>query len=89
RAETYRERFLAQRPQVMLDKENLRQWLLQEHGFRGQGEPPPLSEEIRTTLALRYAELHEALIGQTFAPEVGPAAERVHRNLVAAGLLSK
>ncbi|MEM7676890.1 MAG: phosphoribosylaminoimidazolesuccinocarboxamide synthase, partial [Myxococcota bacterium] len=81
RAESYRERFLAQRPQVMLDKENLRQWLLQEHGFRGQGDAPKLSEDIRTTLAVRYAELHAALLGRPFEPQVGPVQARLGKNL--------
>src|SRR6266568_151617 len=36
--------------QEMLDKENIRQWLIREHGFSGQGKPPPLSDDVRVML---------------------------------------
>ena len=30
----------------MLDKENIRQWLI-EQGFKGEGTPPKLSDDIK------------------------------------------
>jgi phosphoribosylaminoimidazole-succinocarboxamide synthase len=72
-------------PQRMLDKENLREWLIAEHGFSGHGPPPALDDEIRTRLAGFYAELYTRLLGRPFAPVVGPVAPRVDAALRAAG----
>ena len=87
RAETYEARFEAGQAQAMLDKENLRQWLIDTHGFSGHGTPPPLSDDIRVRLAARYAELYTLMVGRPFRPEGGPVAPRILRNLRAAGLL--
>lgn len=72
-------------PQRMLDKENLREWLMNERGFSGHGTPPPLDDDIRTRLAGFYAELYERLLGRPFAPTVGPVAARVDAALTRAG----
>ena len=88
RADSYEARFEAGRPQAMLDKENLRQWLIEQHGYSGQGAPPALSDEIRVTLAQRYAELYALMLGRSFVPEVGSVKERVHANLVRGRLLA-
>ena len=87
RAESYDQRFGAGEAQVMLDKENLRQWLIDTHGFQGHGTPPPLSDDIRVTLASRYAELYALLTGRPFVPKVGPVLPRVRTHLEQAALL--
>jgi len=74
--------------QRMLDKENLREWLMNERGFSGHGVPPPLDDDIRVRLALFYAELYERLLGRPFRPTVGPVEPRVRANLVRAGLMA-
>jgi phosphoribosylaminoimidazole-succinocarboxamide synthase len=71
----------------MLDKENIRQWLIREHGFSGHGSPPPLSDDVRVMLARKYIEVFEKLTGETFTSEVGSVAERIQRNLRARGYL--
>ena len=71
----------------MLDKENIRQWLIQEHGFSGHGKPPPLTEEIRVSLARTYLNLYELLTGEAFTSTVGSVEERIRRNLSAKGYL--
>jgi phosphoribosylaminoimidazole-succinocarboxamide synthase len=86
-AEGYSERFARGAEQEMLDKENIRQWLIKEHGFSGHGKPPPLSDEVRVMLARKYIEVFERLTGQTFVSEVGPVADRIQRNLKARGYL--
>ncbi len=88
RAESYPARFEAGQPQAMLDKENLRQWLIDTHGFSGHGPPPRLSDDIRVRLAARYAELYALMVGRPFTPQGGPVGARIHRNLRAAGLLA-
>ena len=64
----------------MLDKENIRQWLI-EQGFSGEGIPPKLSDEIRILLSEKYMELYEKLIGKQFVPEVGNVEDRINKNL--------
>lgn len=86
-AASYAERFAAGQPQEMLDKENLRGWLIERHGFAGHGPPPALDDEIRVTLAERYAELHQRLLGQAFVPVIGDVEARIRANLERAGLL--
>jgi phosphoribosylaminoimidazole-succinocarboxamide synthase len=84
-ADGYADRFAKGAEQEMLDKENIRQWLIKEHGFSGHGKPPPLSDEVRVMLARKYIDVFERLTGQTFASEVGSVAERIQRNLKAKG----
>tara|TARA_B100000519_G_C14225156_1_gene429610 strand:- start:767 stop:1711 length:945 start_codon:yes stop_codon:yes gene_type:complete len=76
----YEERFAAGKSQKMLDKENIRQWLI-DQGFSGEGTPPKLSDEIRISLAEHYMELYKVLLGKEFIPELGDVEERVLRNL--------
>lgn len=80
----YESRFNNGESQLMLDKENIRQWLI-EKGFSGEGIPPELSEEIRITLAERYVELYHTLTGNRFNPEVGDVKSRIIKNLESAG----
>ena len=87
KADSYAQRFADRQPQAMLDKENLRQWLIETHSFSGHGEPPALSEDIRLLLSERYAELYGVILGRSFEPNVGAVHERLTRNLHAAGLL--
>ncbi len=84
-ADGYQDRFAKGVDQEMLDKENIRQWLIKEHGFSGHGKPPPLTDEVRVMLARKYIEVFERLTGRTFASEVGSVAERIQRNLAAKG----
>jgi phosphoribosylaminoimidazole-succinocarboxamide synthase len=84
-ADGYADRFARGVDQEMLDKENIRQWLINEHGFSGHGKPPPLSDEVRVMLARKYIEAFERLTGETFSSEVGSVEERIKRNLVAKG----
>jgi len=86
-AERYEEHFAAGQDQEMLDKENIRQWLIREHGFSGQGKPPPLSDDIRVLLASKYIEAYERLTGESFRSEVGSVSDRIRRNLKAQGYL--
>lgn len=86
-AQGYDERFAKGQDQEMLDKENIRQWLIKEHGFSGHGKPPPLTEDVRIMLARKYVEVYERLTGETFASAVGSVAERIQRNLKSKGYL--
>lgn len=75
-ADTYDELFRKREDQRALDKEPLREWMV-ERGFRGEGEPPVLTDEVRIATATRYILLAEELTQRSFeAPEL-TAAERV------------
>ena len=86
-ADGYPDRFARGVEQEMLDKENIRQWLIREHGFSGHGKPPPLSDDVRVMLASKYIEVFERLTGERFESAVGSVDERIRGNLRAHGYL--
>lgn len=86
-ASEYEARFAKGEDQKMLDKENLRQWLIRERGFSGHGEPPAIPDEVRIDLTEKYLTAFERITGTPLDPKVGDVAERVERNLRAKGLL--
>ncbi len=81
----YEARFNTGDGQKMLDKENIRQWLI-ERGFSGEGTPPALTDEIRVALAESYIELYTKLTGQDFHPKLGDVKSRIENNLEKAGI---
>ena len=84
-ASEYEDRFNKGENQKMLDKENIRQWLI-DRGFSGDGTPPSLTDEIRVILAERYIELYNQLTGKEFNPVVGDVRTRIETNLEKAGI---
>jgi phosphoribosylaminoimidazole-succinocarboxamide synthase len=86
-ADGYEDRFKKGEEQRMLDKENIRQWLIKEHNFSGHGTPPPLTDEVRCMLAKKYIEVFELLTGQAFQSDVGSVAARIEKNLRSKGYL--
>ncbi len=85
-AEGHAERFAAGEEQRMLDKENIRQWLI-EHGYQGDGTPPEIPPEVLADLAETYIEAFERITGTVFPLAVGPVAPRIRKNLRATGYL--
>ena len=85
-ADEYENRFNTGEKQLMLDKENIRQWLI-NRGFSGDGTPPKLTDEIRSRLAERYIELYNRLIDHEFEAESGDVKTRITHNLRSKGLL--
>ncbi len=63
-----------------LDKEFLRRWLVSQ-GFRGEGAPPVLPDEIRVEAAMRYIETYERVTGQAFVPDTEAPIPRLRRKL--------
>ena len=86
-AEGSSERFERGEPQRMLDKENLRQWLIRERDFQGHGPSPTIPDEVRIDLARTYVNAYERVTGQTFDGHGGRVAERIEGNLRTAGYL--
>ena len=83
-ADEYEARFQNGDDQLMLDKENIRQWLISK-GFSGEGTPPELDEDIRVLLSEKYIELYKILTGQDFNPSIGDVSNRIQTNLKNAG----
>ena len=85
-ADEYDSRYLSGEKQKMLDKENIRQWLI-EKGFSGEGTPPQLTDDIRISLAEQYIELFHILTGVQFEPFVGDVESRIKKNLENVGVV--
>ncbi len=81
-ADTYGQLFAAGEEQRKLDKEYVRTWLAQQ-GFRGDGTPPALTEEVRIEAARRYIQAYELITGREFEPDTRPIRERVEAALSA------
>lgn len=77
---TYAERFAAGQPQQMLDKENIRQWLIGQ-GYMGDGPIPDFPDDVRLDLAEVYTTLHQRLLGRPFVPPAEPVTETVYAAL--------
>lgn len=80
------ERIAAGKTPESFDKEPVRLHL-GEIGYRGDGPPPELPDEVWQATTDRYVKLYESLTGNTFEPGTQPAAERIATNLAAAGVL--
>jgi phosphoribosylaminoimidazole-succinocarboxamide synthase len=48
-----------------------------EHGYRGDGDPPPLEPQLAELLSSRYISVYERLVGKTFEPAAEPAGPRI------------
>ena len=78
--EGYEEAMRAAKSPRALDKDFLRQYLI-DQGYQGEGQPPQLSPDIRVAVAQRYLELYEALVGRSFEPNLESPLTRIARNL--------
>jgi len=58
------------------DKEFLRLWYVRQ-GYRGEGEPPPITPDVVVETARRYIALYEGLTGRSFEPAAYPAVPRL------------
>ena len=84
-AEGSKERFDRGEGQQMLDKENLRQWLIAERGFSGHGALPDIPDAVRVNLAQIYALAFERITGAAPMLEVGPVEPRIAQALKSKG----
>ena len=86
-ASEYASRFAAGHDQLMLDKENIRQWLINERGFSGHGTPPEIPAEVRVELAGKYLAAYEQITGHKLELTPGDVHQRIEGNLKAKKLL--
>lgn len=64
-----------------LDKEYVRRWLVAERGYRGEGAPPPLPDDVRCEAASRYIEAYERVTGHAFVANADAPEPRIRRSL--------
>src|SRR5713101_2119967 len=86
-ASEYEGRFQRGEDQKMLDKENIRQWLIKERGFSGHGEAPAIPDPVRVDLAEKYLAAFEQITGEPFRPKASAVLGRIEKNLRAKGYL--
>jgi phosphoribosylaminoimidazole-succinocarboxamide synthase len=80
KADTYEKRFKSGLEPENFDKEFLRLWYA-ERGYKGDGIPPKMSEELIIALSQRYIKVYEMLTGKKFAAFEYPIEERIIANL--------
>jgi phosphoribosylaminoimidazole-succinocarboxamide synthase len=79
-ADDYQARFDRGEEPRGLDKEYVRRTLA-EQGYRGEGPPPPLTDDLRTEAARRYIQVCELVTGRPFVPDTEEPSARIRRNL--------
>ncbi len=77
---TYEERFASGFDPEPLDKDFVRRYYT-GIGYKGDGPPPPLPDDVRVGAALRYIEAFERITGESFVPDTAPPAARIRKNL--------
>ncbi len=79
-AETYEERFVRGEEPEQYSKEFLRMWYV-DHGYRGEGPPPPMPQDLAAKMAKLYIGIYEKITGEEFAEFTYPIEERIKENL--------
>jgi phosphoribosylaminoimidazole-succinocarboxamide synthase len=79
-ADDYQSRFDAGQEPRGLDKEYVRRTLA-EQGYKGDGPPPPLTDEVRVEAARRYMQVCELVTGRPLVPNTEEPRARIRKNL--------
>jgi phosphoribosylaminoimidazole-succinocarboxamide synthase len=79
-ADDYDARFARGEEPRGLDKEYVRR-ALADQGYRGDGPPPKLTDEIRIEAAKRYIQVCELITGRPFVPNTEEPEARIRKNL--------
>src|SRR5579884_473598 len=80
KASTYDERFRAGQDPEPLDKDFVRRWYISQ-GYKGDGEAPPMPDDVRVGAAERYVAAYEQITGEAFVPDTEPPLARIAKNL--------
>ncbi len=83
--ETYEERFSKGEEPEQYSKEFLRMWYV-NNGYRGEGPPPPMPEDLAAKMAKLYIGIYEKITGQEFPAFEYPIEERIKENLKKAAI---
>ena len=77
---TYDERFAAGADPEPLDKDFVRRWFIAQ-GYKGDGVPPAMPDEVRVGAAERYIAAFEQITGRAFVPDEQAPLPRMAKNL--------
>ncbi len=80
KADSYKTRFAKGQEPENFDKEFLRLWYAQK-GYRGDGKPPKMSDELLVALAQRYIKVYEIISGKKFNAFQYPIEKRIKENI--------
>lgn len=86
KADGYAERCAAGEEPENFDKEFIRLWYA-ARGYRGDGDPSPMPDDLVVAASQRYIAIYEMLTGRTFEPAAYPAGPRIEANLRQVGVL--
>ncbi|MCA9601088.1 MAG: phosphoribosylaminoimidazolesuccinocarboxamide synthase, partial [Myxococcales bacterium] len=78
--ESYESRLAAGQEPDSFDKEYVRRWLA-DAGYRGDGTPPTIPDDVRIEAARRYIEACDTVRGGAFVPDTTPPDTRIEQNL--------
>ena len=78
--DTYDARFAAGQDPEPLDKDFVRRAFI-AMGYRGDGPPPAMPDDVRVGAAQRYIEAFERITGKAFTPDLEAPLPRIARNL--------
>ncbi len=87
-ADTYAALFAQGADQRKIDKEYVREWFA-ARGFRGEGVPPPMPDDVRLEAARRYIQAYETITGREFSVTDEPVEQRITANLRKKGYMQK
>ncbi len=85
-ANTYQKRFEKDLEPENFDKEFFRLWY-SEKGYRGDGKPPKMSNDLIVQTAQRYISIYEKITGKNFKAYDYPIEERIIKNLQKAKII--
>jgi phosphoribosylaminoimidazole-succinocarboxamide synthase len=86
RADTYADRFISGLEPENFDKEFVR-IAFTEKGYRGDGEPPIMGDDLWTSASQRYIAIYEMVTGEIFDTGSYPIETRLSENLKKAGVI--
>src|SRR3954469_17449090 len=79
-ADDYQARFDKGEEPRGLDKEYVRRTLA-EQGYKGDGPPPKLTDDVRVEAARRHIQVCELITGRPFVPNTEEPSARIRKNL--------
>jgi len=79
-ADDYDARFARGEEPRGLDKEYVRRTLA-DQGYKGDGPPPKLTDDVRVEAARRYIQVCELVTGRPFVPNTEEPSARIRKNL--------
>ncbi len=79
-ADSYLTAYQSEVSPKMLDKQNVRKWLL-DQGFKGDGPIPTITDDYRSSVAELYLSSFARLMGRDLAINSQPIIPRIERNL--------